>query len=268
MPRSQPDSSSLEDSSDESSDVTSFDDDMDRGHDDDTGADRAQPVDQLRLLEQRQAAERRSADAERARRKTAYNNLLARVACKGLAELCFHYLARHYSNTLFDRRTASARLQGQRRRMQHMEPGDIHATIMPQLDDDLAAKLDRDYQSLGNMYDRGIPINDENWLDQVGRIGDPPRHLALQQVAMLARRHLRDHMEAPAADLIAPFMVDQTCDMLYYPSLYVVLPMLGEHGRRELQQWFHDYSLSSEPAPETEQASGSSDPPRSAPPPF
>ena len=169
MPRSQPDSSSLEDSSDESSDVPSFDDDMDRGHDDDTGADRAQPVDQLRLLEQRQAAERRSADAERARRQTAYNNLLARVACKGLAELCFHYLARHYSNTLFDRRTASARLQGQRRRMQHMEPGDIHATIMPQLDDALAAKLDRDYQSLGSMCDRGIPINDENWLDQVGR---------------------------------------------------------------------------------------------------
>ena len=196
MPRSQPDSSSLEDSSEESSDVPSFDDDMDRGHDDDTGADRAQPVDQLRLLEQRQAAERRSADAERARRQTAYNNLLARVACKGLAELCFHYLARHYSNTLFDRRTASARLQGQRRRMQHMEPGDIHATIMPQLDDALAAKLDRDYQSLGSMCDRGIPINDENWLDQVGRIGDPPRHLALQQVAMLARRHLRDHMEA------------------------------------------------------------------------
>ena len=95
---------------------------------------------------------------ERARRRAANDNLLSRVACKGLAELCFHYLALHYNNTITDRRTASARLQEQRRRMQHMESGDIHATIMPQVDDDLANKLDRDNQSPGSMYDGEISV--------------------------------------------------------------------------------------------------------------
>ena len=59
-------------------------------------------------------------------------------------------------------------------------------------------------------YDRQMPANDAAWLEQVGQSGAPPRHVAIQHLARIARPRLRAELDPGLANFLAPWMADQT----------------------------------------------------------
>ena len=89
----------------------------------------AQPRDSLRELEERQAAEEAQLRASRARAQRERRTILERVVCQALREICFFYLARQLHMEFPDRRQSGAKISAHRRRLEQLEPGDIHAAI-------------------------------------------------------------------------------------------------------------------------------------------
>ena len=224
----------------------------------------AQPRDSLRELEERQAAEEAQLRASRARAQREKRTILECVVCQALREICFFYLARQLHMEFPDRRQSGAKISAHRRRLEQLEPGDIHAAITPLLEDWVAEQLDRDYTIFAGYYDRQMPANDAAWLEQVGQSGAPPRHVAIQHLARIARPRLRAELDPGLADFLAPWMADQTQHLLYTTTVYVLLPLLGSDGRRQFQHWYYGYSETTTEVQEG--ASGSSDPPRYLPP--
>eukprot|EP00439_Symbiodinium_sp_Y106_P035541 s4314_g4.t1 len=174
---------------------------------------------------------------------------------------------------LSPRRTSGAKLGAQRRRVQDLEPGDAYAIVQAQLEEPMAKELDQAYTTFAGLYNQRLSENDEAWLEQLGASGAPPRHLVIQHMARLARPFLQMQLERSLANFLAPWMADQTQDHLYLPSVRIMLPLLGDDGRRQFQLWYTSYMAGStvqppplhedhddEPMEPPEPASGSAGP--------
>ena len=157
-----------------------------------------------------------------------------------LREICFFYLARQVHQEFPDRRTSGAKLGAHRRRLQTLEPGDVYASVYTRLE-----QLDQAYTVFAGLYDRRLSANDEEWLEQLelGQCVAPPRHVVVH-IARIARQHLRTQLEHSLADFLVPWMADQTQGLLELPSVCILLPLLGEHGRKQFQLWYHSFEAS------------------------
>ena len=173
-----------------------------------------------------------------------YPQLLERMACTALRELCFYYLAQHLHLRYPDRRSSQARYLAQRRARGHQDPGDVYSYIFVQLEEPRDRQLDEDYRALAGLLDRGIPENDLGWITRIGGSTDPPRHVFLQQLAMLLRRSLRRHLQPSSADHVSAHMVEvaREMDLFYIPTILSLYPLLDATGTRDFQQWFYGYS--------------------------
>ncbi|CAE7709599.1 unnamed protein product, partial [Symbiodinium necroappetens] len=173
-----------------------------------------------------------------------YPQLLERMACTALRELCFFYLAQHLHIRYPDRRSSQARYLAQRRARGHQDPGDVYSYIFVQLEEPRAQQLDEDYRALAGILDQGIPENDLGWITRIGGSKDPPRHVFLQHLAMLLRRSLRRHLQPSSADHVSAHMVEvaREMDLFYIPTLLSLYPLLDDTGKRDFQQWFYGYT--------------------------
>ena len=244
MPRSQsPLTEHHEDDSFGSSDASAHDDSDSANI---TGEDEARDEpDRLQALERRQAAAEHQRLAQVRKARAQRWAILERVVCAALREICLFYMAKKVHLETADRRTSGAKLGAQRRRVQDLEPGDAYAIVQAQLEEPMAKELDQAYTTFAGLYNQRLSENDEAWLEQLGASGAPPRHLVIQHMARLARPFLQMQLERSLANFLAPWTADQTQDHLYLPSVRIMLPLLGDDGRRQFQLWYTSYMAGS-----------------------
>ena len=207
----------------------------------------------------RAAKLRRQQEEHEARKRAERQALQESFALAALFEVCMYYLEAHIRLNNPDRRSSSAKLAAQRRQLRATDPGQVHAIICPQLEDAQVRDLDRAYTFVGGLFQRGVLPNDLDWLEQTGSADGPPRHVCVQHLGRIARRHLRQHLEPGLADHLVMHLVGQTNGLLHFASLYALLPLLDDEGIFRFQQW-HQGFLDSQDMPEPASGSGSRDP--------
>eukprot|EP00439_Symbiodinium_sp_Y106_P028084 s5747_g3.t1 len=219
---------------------------------------------------ERAAKLRRQQEEREARKRAERQALQDSFALAALFEVCMYYLEAHIRLNNPDRRSSSAKLAAQRRQLRATDPRQVHAIICPQLEDaqvrdldraytfvgglfqrgvlpnDLdwleqtgsadgledaqVRDLDRAYTFVGGLFQRGVLPNDLDWLEQTGSADGPPRHVCVQHLGRIARRHLRQHLEPGLADHLVMHLVGQTNGLLHFASLHALLPLLDDEG--------------------------------------
>ena len=201
---------------------------------------------------------RRQQEEHEARKGAERQALQESFALAALFEVCMHYLEAHIRLNNPDRRSSSAKLAAQRRQLRATDPHQVRAIICPQLEDAQVRELEA-YNFVGGLFQRGVLPNDLAWLEQTGSADGPPRHVCVQHLGRIARRHLRQHLEPGLADHLVMHLVGQTNGLLHFASLYALLPLLDDEGIFRFQQW-HQGFLDSQDTPEPASSSGSRNP--------
>ncbi|CAE7873293.1 Ano10 [Symbiodinium necroappetens] len=176
------------------------------------------------------AAEKRARRAEKAR-------LVEWFHGAALLEVCLFYWQHQLCDKFSYRRSVRARVAAQRCNLEDSEPSDMLASILPRLAEEHAAKLRADFAVVDALLKDGVQENYSEWIETIGRFGDPPQHVFLQHMGRMVQTNLRQIMDPGCAEALTTALLEkaQRKDSWIFSNGFSVTPAkrTGPRARRQ-----------------------------------